>query len=197
LLVNVCRIVVCVGTMFVPQDLNDSSYRALLYSYFPSYSSLVYNAYPTSSFPSAFYAAAAVFGDFYFVCPTRRLLSLQPLNTLNFQYVFAHMPSWIVCPGYFCNNTDLGIAHTYELFSVWGWAPPFSQFTATEYKLSAEIIAYWTSFASLGKPVGPPSAPSWPSYGTPTQAYLLLNDTSYTSASYARSACDFWDSITG
>jgi len=184
------------GTMFVPQDLNDSSYRALLNGYFPSHGSWVYDAYPTSAFPSAFYAAAAAFGDFYFVCPTRRLLSLQPAGTLNFQYVFAHMPSWILCPGYFCNNTDLGVAHTYELYSVWGWAPPFSEFTPTERTLSAEVIAYWTSFASLGKPVGPPTAPNWPSYDRTTQAYLLLNDTSYTSASYDHSACDFWDSIT-
>jgi para-nitrobenzyl esterase len=107
--------------------------------------------YPAAAYgPNPFDAAAAVSGDFYFTCPTRRLARLlaanpHASNVPTYLYQYDHMPSWIKCPGPTCSQVPLGVQHGAEMPFVFGYVQYL--YTPDEAVLSAALIRDWASLA--------------------------------------------------
>lgn len=95
------------GTSFV--DLNtDAAMLAqrIQGAFGASNADLIQSVYPPDplDLSSPGYVLAALFGDYYFQCPSRRLVSgleLYPSRSASSTYMwgFQHKPSWVQCPG--------------------------------------------------------------------------------------------------
>ncbi len=117
-------------------------------------------------------------------------------NDQNAPYYFPRLPGF----------TPLA-AHTIDiqfLFPNWhggvlGFNHP-STLTPEEEKLSDELVAAWTNFASTGNPNGTGNSP-WPQYTTATDAPAFLSEnvpslSTFTNSQWsANHNCAFWDSI--
>jgi len=186
------------GTMFVNLDITEAGYILKAQSTFGPNAEKVLAMYPSSNYKSPGFADAAVFTDYFFYCPSRRLVRLLT-NATAFMYQFAHIPSFVRCPGFLCKFVGDGVFHTSELFFVWSNSLPFPgyNFTAAETLLTHEMSNFWGSFATIGKPVTKYSPVSWTPYSLQHEEYLILNTTALAvHFHYKEKFCEMWDSIT-
>ena len=184
------------------QSLSASQYEAIMKRSFPSVSQAVLDLYPASNFSSPFYAYAAVVTDYFFYAPARRLLDLRTGSARAYLYHWKHAPSWWTCPGRYCHDVPLKVAHTSELYSVFGHPPPVNNitFTPAEMGLSAAMVQYWTNFAATGNPNTYPEGEDarvplpmeWPQWTPSSQVDLSLNTTWTTETT---PQCAMWDAI--
>jgi para-nitrobenzyl esterase len=183
------------GTMFVNMSMTAANYETVLnVSFGPTRGPMVLATYPLASFRTPGEAAAAVEGQFFFVCPSRQLLSMVPAGGNRYQWEFMHAPSWKKCQA---SDPGCYVAHFDEAFFVFGnpLDPLFAPFTPDEQALSDEMRKMWVSFARDGQPA---VAGVWPAWEDNAQSYLTLDTTNpmTVGTKYLQKRCDFWASIT-
>ncbi|MGF7158463.1 carboxylesterase type B [Rhodoligotrophos appendicifer] len=139
--------------------------------------------------------------DYLFTCANKHMMSKAASRVYG--YLFTHETSYKVWPGLpFCDTPDgrFQACHTAELPFVFGnpytlsdqRAPQRHAFTAAEQKLSDEMIAYWTSFAThhdLSR-----AKPAWQPFTAQTPVRQVL-DTPIEYANDLEASCPFWDAI--
>eukprot|EP01006_Ploeotia_vitrea_P039460 TRINITY_DN66350_c7_g4_i1.p1 TRINITY_DN66350_c7_g4~~TRINITY_DN66350_c7_g4_i1.p1 ORF type:complete len:556 (+),score=323.48 TRINITY_DN66350_c7_g4_i1:34-1668(+) len=196
------------GREFSPQKLNTTGMLQYLHEVFTSedgaLAQKVFDQYAPSKYnDSTWWALSAVVTDFFFVCPTRRMLNYHKKafpDTAVYQYHFDHLLSFVKCPGFTCKYAAMGVFHASELFFVFDNDPYIFDggFDAKEQSLARAITGYWSAFGVNAKPTHQgDGAIEWPEYGSVTTGnYIILDDTMSTGTMYKQKACDFWDSIT-
>jgi para-nitrobenzyl esterase len=148
--------------------------------------------YPISAYDSPSTALAAVWTDSSWACPaldTDRLLSGKvPTYAYEFADEKAPWASDGTTPSF-----PTGAFHAAEvryLFEDPQFAGPL---TASQRKLSDQMIGYWTRFARTGNPNGP-GTPSWPRFAADRVRSLGGN----AGADLAQEhRCGFWRSLGG
>lgn len=133
---------------------------------------------------------AEAFGDFVFVCPTRRLVrALAVSSDDRFLYSFERPVELAVMPG-------LGSFHAAELMFVFGtdFVDGLATLSDEDLPLSAAIQGYWSRFAATGDPNGG-DAVAWPSYDEASDEHLTLDLVIAAGSGHKDEVCDFWDGI--
>lgn len=179
------------GTSFIHNhNMTEDEYKLSVDSTFVN-SSEILKQYPASRFDSPFYAAAEVFGDFLFVCPTIRLMKFASNKTDIFQYWFSHLPSF--------QNKALKVSHFSEVYFVFGdvfhLPSPLVPATPEELSLSSQIMNFWVSFAKDGTPYSKDST-EWHVARSPSYKYIQLDTPISVGSLLKQQDCNFWDSIT-
>ena len=169
---------------------DDTTYRAALSVRFgASNVDAIVAQYPIASYASANAAIAAVTGDAFFVCPTRRsargaLAAGAPV----FRYSFEQPLEAPFMQG-------LGVFHSAELPFVFGNDDyPLGRVGTSGAPVSASIQDYWTTFAKTGAPNSSAEV-AWPGYDATSDPYLVLGTPIAASTQLKTALCDFWDAL--
>lgn len=154
-------------------------------------------------------ALARVVGDYFFTCPTRRVLA-RARTAHVYGYEFAHVPSYPVWPAGFpqaaaCDPSRRRVCHGFELPFVFGSpvtaTSPTAQnrfavkhaFTDAERRLSDLMLEAWTSHARHLDPSSR-GGPRWPRFGERGSRLVLGDRIAETRDAHA--ACDtLWDPL--
>ncbi|CAE8730743.1 unnamed protein product [Polarella glacialis] len=208
------------GRYMMPVDIpvpgapwsTDAQLRQWLASQWPNDVDKIAELYPASQFdePARYWKAAAqVYTDSQYTCPTRRsaswLLKSKRVNQDRiFVYSLTYEPSYEVAVGqfkfwrYFCKQWPLpcdamkisfGVAHGAELDMVWGRA---SKFNATDAGVAHRIVRWWQQFADQFSPGSVDGVP-WSAFGAGSGNETMLLRPHPVSASGSSEICDFWD----
>jgi carboxylesterase type B len=187
------------GTMFVNLTMSREAFFGMLtHNFGPGMSAIVFAHYQNTPqcVESYGYCAAKVQNDFFFTCPSRRLITAmdnnKDLGGDIFQWQFDHVPSWISCPGPYCYEEPWKVAHSFEIYYVFG--NPVNSgypFTPAEEALSLSMRQYWARFAhgQLDK-----YNQQWT---VQDRSFYRFNATSSgVGKDYDAENCDFWDKYT-
>jgi len=156
-------------------------------------------------------ALARVVGDYFFTCPTRRILE-RARTTSAYGYEFAHVPSYPARPPGFpassaCQPESRRVCHGFELPFVFGspvtiLSPTARNrfdvdhtFTTLERRLSDAMQGAWTSLAHRLDPNGH-GLPPWPRFSE-TGARLVLGGTIPETRDTGANCASLWDPIRG
>uniref|UniRef100_A0A5S6Q7L5 Carboxylic ester hydrolase n=1 Tax=Trichuris muris TaxID=70415 RepID=A0A5S6Q7L5_TRIMR len=106
-------------------------------------------------------AVNTMIGDYFFTCDSlwfaEQLLEAQEAKV--YVYHFKHRASTNPWPAW------AGVMHAYEIEFVFGLPLLYpANYTPQEEEFSKEIIKYWTTFATSGKPEVPRRSLNWPEY---------------------------------
>ena len=135
---------------------------------------------------------AAVVGDSFFVCPSRRLAEWMADNGQQvYRSVFSHDPS---------EDSGFGVFHGVDVAFYFntrdgqypGDAALIVNFSAEQRAFIQDIQRYLFNFAYTGNPNG---TSTWPLYSSGTRDYLNLDvgNISPVTGGFRSSYCDFWD----
>ncbi|HEY5920540.1 MAG TPA: carboxylesterase/lipase family protein [Kofleriaceae bacterium] len=179
------------GTLFHASILanavkDETEYRAALARRFGDTNvDAIVALYPVASYASPNAALAAVSGDVFFVCPARRNARAIAKSSSVYRYTFERELEQTIIG-------DLGAFHSSEIPFVFGIDTfPLGKLGAGAV-LSAEMQAYWTTFAKTGDPNG--AGTPWPRYDASDTIAVLDVPVSTRSADKA-TQCDFWDAL--
>ncbi len=156
----------------------------------PQWAYLFLERYPASDYPSPNDALIALYSDWGFHCPARRVLraaalaQTQPVR----RALYTHTMSWSVTAPYRAGH-GLDLIYGFKNLGYPGWTP-----TDEELAMADEMIGYWTRFAATGDPDGPGAEP-WPLYDPWADSYLEIATTMAPGAGVKTELCDFWDSL--
>ncbi len=145
------------GTIFLLFNSNlttDAAYAQYVEAAYPGHGADIVARYPSATFGSPKAAAAEVFGDSVFVCPTRRLSrALAKGGAATYLYHFVHaLPTQL--------GPELGVFHSSEIPFIFGNTYLGATLSPEEKGLSKLMVGYWSRMASEGDPNGP-AAPAW------------------------------------
>ena len=174
------------GTLFVLQIVTVDDYNFYIAENFPLHALKIHKMYPISSYSSPYYAASAIYGDFFFVCPSRKMAKYSSLYSNVYYYWFDHIPSF--------KNTSALVYHSSDVSFMFD-SSNHDSMTLNEEKLSNSMIDYWTSFAKFGSPFSN-SNPTWISVNTTssnsTFSFMNLNTPQvFMNALMIDEKCDF------
>ena len=168
----------------------DVAYSAAVHAAFPgSKGDEVLEQYPSTSYPSAKAALAALVTDAVFACPARRKARDFAKYVANvYLYQFTEVPSYAPAFG-------LGAFHSSEIDFVFGTLRNRATGMATteELTLSDAMLGYWSRFAKAGDPNG--GDIPWPKYDMAGDASLTLASPITATTGLKMQKCDFWDSL--
>ena len=131
--------------------------------------------YNSESHGSPQAAVDHLYGDAFFMCPTRLFLDLVAPHTATHAYYYSHEPSWLSSNAYMA---DWGAYHSSEIPYVFG--VNLQYLTPEEQAMSAQIQALWTAFAQYEN--APEELALWELYGVDTLStihggkWLEIND---------------------
>ncbi len=178
---------------FVPGDLSEAAYEALVLGSFGPLSTSVLEQYPLEDYASPRDAYVAVTSDLKFVCTARRSLRAAATGRSPvYRYHFTHEDYWV--PG----GGETGAFHGLELIYVFGNFDAILgggrtyPTTAADEEVRTRMQALWSSFAADAEPS---SDPSWPVYDADTDPYLQIESTLSTGQGLRTEQCDFWDAL--
>jgi hypothetical protein len=185
--------------MWLNLSISGSDYVAWVDSFFGSTNAaLILPHYRITAYDSPGYALSALMSDYLFVCPTRLLLQQTTLFRANsvslHHWQFTHLPSWITCPGIFCRQLPLRVAHFSEAAFVFGTsyvALGAPGMTSEEEALSYTMRQFWVSFASTGVAVA--LASSWPTWTSASETYVDFNLNLAVRSQLKLQECRFWN----
>jgi para-nitrobenzyl esterase len=153
--------------------------------------------YPASNFSTTREASAAVLGDSSFSCAARALtrnLTAQGISVYAYEFQDPNPPSPIP-------NVPLGPTHGTEIVYVFqGMASlaDVTMLTATQLKLSDQMLLYWTNFAHNGNPNGN-GLPQWDTYKDSADSFIRLTSESPGIGMFNSFKddhhCDFWATL--
>lgn len=143
-----------------------------------------------------------LFGDFLFICPSRRFLRQHqrppvPRSQVAFKFVFAQRAEHDPSP------RTWGVYHSSELPFVFGVGESGSimsipLLTPQEGKLCDFIRAFWRNFAIQGDPniLQDGDTALWPPYGEQNDVHFeFQNNLGSTGHSFHQHQCDAWDAV--
>jgi para-nitrobenzyl esterase len=149
--------------------------------------------YPLSAYASPFYALAAVTTDSGIACDVNASASSFASQVTTFRYEF-NDPTSPTLYGFQPPGIDMSSAHSAELAYLFNFTLGDRALTATQQKLSAQMMRYWADFARAANP-NHKGLPTWPKFTTSSQKVLVLRpggkDVVSTSIA-AEHNCDFW-----
>jgi para-nitrobenzyl esterase len=155
----------------------------------------VMNEYPLANYPSPGEAVSAVGTDAVFACPGRtaaKALS-QYVKTNAYEFNDPNAPQVFIPPWSFPSKAYHAseLAYLFDSTTLGGHAP----FTADQETLAANMVSYWTQFASTGGPNGS-GTPQWPAYTAASDTYQSLEPPTPkpTTGFAADHHCAFWGS---
>jgi para-nitrobenzyl esterase len=181
------------GTLFLYQSppTDDASYLALANAGWPGQGSAIVAEYPVASYAGSYFQAAAdVYTDGVFLCPTRKIArAIATSGTPTFRYDFEHAITFPI--------PNLGAFHGSELMFVFGnKLAGLVSLQTDELPLSNDMMGYWGSMAAHGDPnTSSTSSFTWPPYQLTTEPEIVLDLTLSTETELKKSQCDFWDGI--
>jgi para-nitrobenzyl esterase len=181
------------GTLFLYQSppTDDASYLALASSAWPGQGPAIVAEYPVANYGGSYFQAAAdVYTDAIFLCPTRKIArAIAKSGTPTFRYDFVHAITFPI--------PNLGAFHGSELMFVFGnELAGLVSLQADEVPLSNDMMGYWGSMAALGNPnTSSKSMFTWPAYELTTEPEVVLDLTLSTETELKQSQCDFWDGL--
>ncbi|MEM9728965.1 MAG: carboxylesterase family protein [Myxococcota bacterium] len=138
--------------------------------------------------------------DYLFTCANRRVMERSEAPV--FAYQFTHVPSFPIWPNVpLCDPSRDVVCHAAELPFVFGNAHAVhfaadednARFTATERRLSEEMVGYWTRFAEHLDP-NAEQGRTWPEFEASDPLRLILN-TTLSERSDLEADCRFWDGL--
>jgi para-nitrobenzyl esterase len=168
---------------------DETAYKALLTALFPAHADDVLARYPLASFSSPTAAAAEVFGDSSFVCPTRRAArALAKAGVDSYLYHFTHALATPLGP-------ELGVFHASEIPFIFG-NPLLGIISLNDEEkvLSQSMVGYWSAMARSGDP-NAKGASAWPKYDATGDQNIVLDFTFSAQTGLKKDICDFWDQI--
>jgi para-nitrobenzyl esterase len=178
-------------------------YPALLTSQFCAADAAKIEArYPLSASPSPSLAYASMLTDSQSSCPalaTDKLVSRS--GVYAYEFSDPDPPNDFSIALGITFSFPLGDAHSTELQYVFGKIPSMDitpPFTAAQFRLSAQMMGYWSRFAATGNPNGG-GAPYWPAFSPARQRVEELTSTRTvpTTGFAAYHQCAFWAQIEG
>lgn len=148
--------------------------------------------YPLSDYDSPSLALATVVTDANYSCITRQTSQLLAQHVPVYQYEFADSNA----PDYLWEGLR-GPVHASETNYL--FQPPNAKhsgyFTRAQYKLSNDMIAYWSEFAKDGNP-NMRGLPYWPAFSGAGKIQTLAPNAIGTSTGFAANHhCGFWESL--
>jgi len=175
--------------------LNEAQFNRTIQYFFDSRAPTVLanmeKYYPKASFKLLEGRAAALLRDYFFACPSRRLVraagAASPSRLYHFVYV-----------GDFIEDPILGDYHSAELQFVFdnAWPPIVHIFTPRDMAVADAFGQYWTNFAYFGDPNGNGTSKlvKWPAYDNTKQNVLMDVAPKVADDSFVN-VCQFWDSL--
>ncbi|MGE5182634.1 MAG: carboxylesterase/lipase family protein [Acidobacteriota bacterium] len=182
------------GTLFEApiyalQVTNDTDYRAALATRFGSANVAAIEAQYPFNAPINYGALAAVTGDAFFVCPTRRAArGAATAGAPVFRYVYDEPPQ-----NPFAQN--LGVFHSAEIPFVFGNDDFPLDRIGSDTEMVTIMQAYWLNFAKQHDPNDAPHLPTWAAYDAASDPYRLLDVGAGGGTGYKTAQCDFWDAL--
>jgi hypothetical protein len=176
------------GTLFTDWQLTPTTYEDKIRGFFDPRGDEVLALYPPSDYPepSGGLAWAAMFRDYFFVCPSRTMMEQVRRHRQNesrvYQAVFMHPDSWSIFP-------TAGVMHSSANPFVFGSS--FFDFTPAEAELSIGFRRFLTSFAATGDP----GIPQWAEWDPVEQRHLVVDLGLSTGSRYRSSQCDFFAAL--
>ncbi|KFD54315.1 hypothetical protein M514_04857 [Trichuris suis] len=137
-------------------------------------------------------AVNRLIGDYFFTCDSlwfaEQLLEARAAKV--YVYHFKHRASTNPWPAW------AGVMHAYEIEFVFGLPLLYpGNYTPQEEEFSKEIIKYWTTFATSGKPEVPKGTLSWPEYTlAKKQSFALKFRTKEVEQRIKEETCKTWRS---
>ncbi len=169
----------------VGPTLNESTYKDAITLLFGAAAPLILFEYPARDYPSAWWALEAIITDALFACPARRTSKwMDKIGMSAFQYFFAHTPSLTVIP------ECIAPCHASELPYVFHVSTLLAN--DIERNLSAQMVKYWATLASEGRPH---DETGWPEYNRFFDRSLVLNATLSLVNGMRAKQCNFWDFV--
>ncbi|NUR30298.1 MAG: carboxylesterase family protein, partial [Catenulispora sp.] len=165
-------------------------YPALLRTAFAAAAPRVERRYPVRRFASPTAAAARVFSDSGWICPSWTSGREHARKAPTYAYVFtdpaAPTPGGDPLPAHVRPATAHG-AETFSLFDFAG-GPELS---AAQRRLADRMVGYWTRFVRTGDPNGAGST-AWPRLGAANLALRLAPDATRPIDLKATYHCGLW-----
>ena len=152
--------------------------------------------YPLSSYPSPFYARAAVFTDSLFACPSYWSASQFGSQVPAWEEEFDDPTS----PTGFASQppgVDMSNAHAAELAYLWNFTLAERSLTPAEFRLGEQMDRYWGAFARTANP-NVPGQVAWSKVTAATHPVIDFHPTGNTVSTTvfpAEHQCDFWATI--
>ena len=160
----------------------DSEYQQrVLATFGPDLGPRILAVYPSSHFASPQAALVAIFTDYTYTCPARRIARGLAAHQVAWRYLYAHAYRYGPLAAY-------GAGHGYDDFMVWHNFPVLLfQLDTDENALADAVADAWIDFARTG------AAPaSWPRYDT-SEHYQVLDTPAHSGSGFRTTECDFWD----
>ena len=159
---------------------------------YPDKAAKVLARYPLSAFQSPYDQLTQVTTDAGRACKTELTARATTGEVPTYRYEFDD-PTSPTLYGFELPGEDMSNAHSAELQYLFDFTLGAKPLTATQERLSDQVMRYWGSFAHHGDP-NFSGAPSWPQYG-PQQNVMSLRPGGKSTAIRNFSAehhCDFW-----
>jgi para-nitrobenzyl esterase len=152
--------------------------------------------YPLTAYPAPFYALAAVVTDSGIACGVDATANLLAALTRTYRYEFDD-PTSPTLYGFQPPGIDMSNAHSAELAYLFDFTLGDRTLTATQQRLSRQMMRYWAAFARTGDPAMA-GQPAWPAFTRATHRTLVLRPTGNTVSTTvaAEHQCAFWARIT-
>ncbi|HEX6521989.1 MAG TPA: carboxylesterase family protein [Streptosporangiaceae bacterium] len=176
--------------------LTAAQYTAAIDTRYGPSAAAILSHYPVSSYPSPFYARAAVFTDSLVACPSYWSASQFGSQVPTWEEEFDDPTS----PTGFASQPpgiDMSNAHSAELAYLWNFTLVERPLTATELRLGEQMDRYWGAFARTANP-NVPGQVAWPKVTAATHPVISFHpagNTVSTTGFPAEHQCDFWATI--
>jgi len=153
--------------------------------------------YRLADYPAPFYALAAVVTDSGIACGVNGTADLLAPLTRTYRYEF-NDPTSPTLYGFQPPGVDMSNAHSAELAYLFDFTLGDRPLTATQRRLSRQMMQYWAAFARNGDP-NVAGQPTWPQFTRTTHQTLVLRPTGNTTSTTIAEEhnCAFWAQITG
>jgi para-nitrobenzyl esterase len=160
----------------------EDDYENWVYDNYPDSADQILSMYPASNYANPTRAAAAVFADSLFVCPTRKALtSLSEVSNRLYHYLFTYPPE-------VGRELGVGAFHGAELYYIFH---TFEDEAGEAEQVSQNISTLWTTFAYEGTPSCGDT--TWEPFTSLSQAYLTINSELSTGMDLKKEQCDLLD----
>jgi para-nitrobenzyl esterase len=139
-------------------------YRTMVVETFGDHADAVLSAYPVTDYESPAVALATMLGDWggsIGACPVLRTAAAAAGRQPVYAYEFTEESGQVDENGFPMGSYHgQDVPYLFDLDTVWD---PYPELTEEQWRMSATMIDYWSTFARTGNPNGP-GRPRWSSF---------------------------------